>query len=68
MFIVLNKEKIRSYIVAFCTVIALFILAGTMTNRTLNTVQVSANVQKMLPIYQVQTEEKKIALTMNCAW
>lgn len=30
--------------------------------------QTSSMAQKLLPIYNVQTEEKKIAFTMNCAW
>ena len=24
--------------------------------------------EKLLPIYNVETEENKVALTMNCAW
>lgn len=67
MFIVLNKQKIYSYLVAFSTVIALFVIAFVATNNGANTIVTSANI-KELPIYNVQTEEKKIALTMNCAW
>ena len=33
-----------------------------------DSIQTSANAGKMLPIYSVQTEEKKISLTINCAW
>ena len=32
------------------------------------TVETSSNSNKLLPIYKVKTEEKKVALTMNCAW
>ena len=32
------------------------------------TVEASASSEKLLPIYNVKTEEKKVALTMNCAW
>ncbi len=67
MFIVLNKQKIYSYLVTFSTVIALFVIAFAVTNNVSNTIVTSASA-KELPIYNVQTEEKKIALTMNCAW
>ena len=67
MFIVLNKQKIYSYLVALSTVIALFVIAFALTNNAENTIVTSANA-KELPIYNVQTEEKKVALTMNCAW
>lgn len=66
MFIILNKDKILAYIVSVLTVITLFGVA----NLTLNseTIETSSNTISMLPIYNVQTEEKKVAFTMNCAW
>ncbi len=67
MFIVLNKQKIYSYLATFSTVIALFVIAFTVTNNVSNTIVTSSN-SKELPIYNVQTNENKIALTMNCAW
>ena len=67
MFIVLNKQKIYSYLATFSTVIALFVIAFTVTNNTSNTIITSSN-SKELPIYNVQTNENKVALTMNCAW
>ena len=33
-----------------------------------DTVETSANATKLLPIYNVQTDENKVAFTMNCAW
>lgn len=33
-----------------------------------NTTEVVAGVSKKLPIYSVKTDEKKVALTINCAW
>lgn len=67
MFFVFNKEKIASYIVAFSTVAVLFAMS-IIVNRQ-NIMEVSAKAtNENLPIYNVQTEEKKIALTMNCAW
>ena len=65
MFIVFNKEKINSYIILLSTVVILFSLAFTMTAK--QTIQTSA-ATKELPIYNVDTQEKQIALTMNCAW
>jgi hypothetical protein len=67
MFLVFNKEKINAYLVSVITVILLFCVAGTL-NSNKNTIQTSATAKKLLPIYNVKTEEKKVAFTMNCAW
>lgn len=66
MLIVFNKKKIYSYLVALCTVIILFMVAASFTNSM--TIATSSNVARKLPIYQVKTEKKKVAFTMNCAW
>ena len=68
MFFVFNKQKIYTYAVSIVTVVALFCVASSLNNINQNAVQTSATANKMLPIYNVQTEEKKVALTMNCAW
>lgn len=68
MFLVFNKEKIISYIVAFSTVAILFAGAGFFVPNVEDTIQTSAKTSKLLPIYSVDTEEKKISLTINCAW
>jgi len=70
MFFVLNKQKIYTYLVSIVTVVLLFCVAGTFNQTTNgeNTVQTVSTPQKRLPIYNVQTEEKKVAFTMNCAW
>lgn len=65
MFIVFNREKINSYMILLSTVLILFGIAFSMTTR--NTIETAA-ATKQLPIYNVATEEKKIAFTMNCAW
>ena len=65
MFIVFNKEKIYSYLISFGTVIILFVMAFMMTDN--DTVETAAST-KELPIYNVATEEKQVAFTMNCAW
>lgn len=68
MFFVLNKQKIYAYLVSVVTVILLFCVASNIKDND-NSIQTSSNVnQKLLPIYNVQTDEKKVAFTMNCAW
>lgn len=67
MFIILNKEKMLAYGISVLTVIMLFGIANiSMLNN--NAVETSSSIQTVLPIYNVQTEEKKVAFTMNCAW
>lgn len=64
MFLVFNKEKIQTYIVSILTVA---ILIGIANIERLKIVETSSST-KELPIYNVQTEENKVSLTMNCAW
>lgn len=68
MFIVFNKEKIYSYVIALSTIVILFIMASTIINRKDGIIATSSSASKQLPVYSVDTKEKKIALTMNCAW
>lgn len=65
MFIVFNKAKINSYLISFGTVILLFVMAFVITGN--ETIQTAAST-KELPIYSVDTKEKQVAFTMNCAW
>lgn len=65
MFIIFNKEKINSYLISLGTVVVLFVMAFMMTLN--GTIETSAST-KELPIYNVATEEKQVAFTMNCAW
>ena len=67
MFYVFNKQKICTYLVSLITVVILFCVAGAIGNEN-KTVQTSAGNEKLLPIYNVETNEKKVAFTMNCAW
>ena len=46
MFIVLNKQKIYSYLVTFSTVIALFVIAFAVTNNVSNTIVTSASAKE----------------------
>lgn len=65
MFIVFNKSKISSYILSLTTVLILFIMAFVITN---NQAVETSVATKEIPIYNVSTEEKRVAFTMNCAW
>lgn len=67
MFLIFSKEKIATYSVSILTVIVLFFVASNISFSQEETVEVS-NTEKLLPIYKVKTEEKNVALTMNCAW
>lgn len=64
MFLVFNKEKIQTYFVSILTVGVLIAIANMNTAQILPT----SSIEKALPIYNVKTEENKVALTMNCAW
>ena len=66
MFFIFNNEKIMSYFVAFSTVAVLFTMSIIVNNK--QTLEVSSSTNENLPIYNVQTEENAVSLTMNCAW
>lgn len=68
MFFIFNKQKIYSYLIAASTVVILFILSFFLVNTDMQTIQTSSNASKLVPIYSVQTEQKRISLTINCAW
>lgn len=69
MFYVTNKDKIISVAIALSTVLILFLLAATIKSENFTSVQTSTKgTNKLLPIYNVDTDENKIALTINCAW
>ena len=67
MFFVLNKQKIYAYLVSIITVGVLFCAASTF-NTNQQAVATSSTNSKLLPIYNVETKEQKVAFTMNCAW
>ena len=69
MFLIYNKDKIISALIALSTVLVLFLVAATIkTNNIQNTIQTSSNASKLLPIYAVKTNKSDVALTINCAW
>ena len=68
MFFVFNKQKIYSYLIAASTVVILFILSFYFTNSDMKTLEASSGTAKLVPIYNVDTEQKRISLSINCAW
>ena len=68
MFWVFRKDKIYAYLVSILTVVLLFYATSNINVVSNNTIETSASSEKLLPIYKVKTEQKKVALTMNCAW
>lgn len=68
MFYIVNKERIVSCVIALSTILILFLMATVVPANELNTVETSTRESKLLPIYSVDTEENKVALTINCAW
>ena len=67
MFIVIDKEKIYSYVIALSTIVILFVMANVVNNRSSDFLFTSS-LNRLVPIYSVDIKEKQIALTMNCAW
>ena len=68
MFLVFSKEKIFTYLVSILTVTLLFLGVANFQTKQGEAVETSANTEKLLPIYKVKTDKKKVSLTMNCAW
>lgn len=68
MFLVFRKDKIYAYLVSILTVVLLFYVASNINFMSQDTIETSSSSNKLLPIYKVKTEEKKVSLTMNCAW
>lgn len=62
MFLVFHKNRIVSiFLLVIISVTSIFIFSN-------KDIQTSATAKKELPIYMVDTQDKKIALTLNCAW
>lgn len=68
MLFVLKKDKIVSYMITLGIIIMLFAIGNVIPTDLNNSIETVAQSEKKLPIYSVKTEEKKIALTINCAW
>lgn len=68
MFLVFNSKKIFSYMVALSTVVVLFMFSTMYIRSDMKSVMTSSTSSKMLPIYNVSLDDKKVSLTINCAW
>lgn len=68
MFYVFNKQKIYSYLVAASTVIVLLIGSLFFTGTNMETMEMSSQAGKLVPIYNVDTNKQRISITINCAW
>lgn len=56
MLLVVNKEKLKSYIVSIATVVILFVMASTIVpNR--NTVETGANIQNVISENNMEENE-----------
>ena len=62
---VFDKWKIIRYCVALMVISFTFTVAGRITSDVIYTV---ASTSRKLPIYNIETEEKNISLTFDCAW
>lgn len=67
MFFVYDKDRLISVGIAISVIAILFVMA-TVIDVNEDVVYTSTNVDKLIPIYSVDTEDAKIALTINCAW
>lgn len=63
-FIVVNYKELRNLTILVCLLIVTIFLSGYFTNHTIEVVAQN----RLLPIYSVETSEKKVALTFDCAW
>lgn len=54
----------RTFLGIICIVLGLFILVFTLVGKTTS----ASSTEKKLPVYSVETDEKKIAITFDAAW
>lgn len=70
MFFVFNKDKIVTYLVAIISVCCMLIYV-VIPNSGNSFTSIETNSNELLynlPIYNVETNEKKVSLTFDCAW
>lgn len=66
MFFVINKEKIKSYLISVSTVIILLVVSVALQKNIINgTVETGASITKM-PINKIDIKEKEVAISINC--
>lgn len=68
MFFVFNRPKIYSYLIVLSTVVVLFFTAAVLSEaNNLETLTTSSTEEEIkMPINKVDTNEKVIAITINC--
>lgn len=49
-------------------VLAILLMVGFSARYTSSVIETAANISRMLPIYSVETPDKKVAITFDCAW
>ena len=68
MFFIFNRPKIYSYLIVLSTIVVLFFTAAVLSEannlETLTTSSIADDGK--MPIEKVNTDEKKIAITINC--
>ncbi len=65
MFFAVLKKK--SFIIAICLLLAFIVTVSTLSFTGAYRVFYGLSIKK-LPIYSVKTEEKKVAISFDCAW
>ena len=65
LIILLDKRKILTYTIAALVIVLVF---GWANYLSLDLMQVVSQNTKQIPIYSVETPDKKVALTFDCAW
>ncbi len=68
MFFIFNKQKIYSYLVAASTVLVLLVGSIFFMGSNVETMEMSSEAGRLLPIYNVETNKKWISISINCAW
>ncbi|MBQ9314047.1 MAG: polysaccharide deacetylase family protein [Clostridia bacterium] len=63
-FFVLDSKKILISILMISVLTILCFIGSSLVNDTIET----AMTDRLLPIYSVETSEKKVAITFDCAW
>lgn len=68
MFWVFNKQKIYSYLACASAVIILLVCSIVFMGTNMEAMEIGAEAGKLVPIYSVETNKQRIAITINCAW
>lgn len=63
--IYITKSKIKRFMIVACLIMVFIFILDSFTKENIN---VFYNASKQLPIYSVETEEKKIAISFDAAW